>query len=1384
MLWKPFKNKWITPPKDVHESYAGRNVIVTGATSGIGVEAAAKVAALGASKVIIAARDVRRGLSVQSALEKRIGKEGIFEVWELDLMSFDSVVAFAERARSLDHIDIVILNAGVWRGQFVQSTHGWETDIQVNTLSTTLLAMLLLPKLKESREHTAKIPVLEFTNSGLHQSAKIDPDALQSESILQAYNSPNRFKHQNQYKMTKLFLMYAANKLAEVVSSGDVIITSVCPGMVKTELGRDMNFPGARILIAIFGFFFFRTPEQGARIVVSGTTQGEQVHGRFWQHDRIQPLGSSIAGEENKAIALRVWNEIIDVLVSNVPRVSGVLDGLVSRAFTSSNLCLDWRGSVPHKPKSHGTSSLFRYLFPHTRQRVRAHLSKLRHEKLPSLRHRAQSKIYRYIVSKQAQRLKRKPGILQQLRRQTKELLQPGYLENEVRLRRQKLDTVRGPDTRNKDAMSYQGGYAEREPGARRKKFAGYLKAANEMRQSYQQQYASGWNSREASEHPPDEISDPTDAAIIRSGDEEMILFPSYARKHVKKKAIPNYTQPEAEPGTIQEVPGDGRDVRDTVGAGDAEFWKQRWDEYEDDNAIVDVDVRGWIYSPHKGQMSRKQRLFIGLARQLVGLQAPVAGSVPTSTSQSPISSRDPSPSPGTYTERQKSRKDQNDEILTAKEAEKILRRGEREAEMAAQGAYSEKPTAADSESILHRTNTSDSVRTVGSDTTAVQKRSSWNQPADMSPSELAEANARMMARLQHFLAIPMANSPISIFFFNKDQSRQRTVYTNPSGHFNICAALDFVPTHVRILASDKLSATEEILVTESRGISVISDIDDTIKHSAISAGAREIFRNAFIRDLNDLTIEGVKEWYNRMAELGIKFHYVSNSPWQLFPVISKYFMMAGLPPGSFHLKQYTGMLQGIFEPVAERKKGTLDKIARDFPERRFILIGDSGEADLEVYTDFVLENPGRVIAVFIRDVTTTDPGFFDQSVLPPGGDLSSSSSQQANSSVSSKVASAHGDEDAEMKAAIQASLHSLEDDNRRRSQSLFPTLDSDHPASRPNLPPRTNTIPQSKQTTGDLIDFSDDTPQLPSINAVRSHSDTDVDKPHHRGSIASTRSAPPPPRKPAALRSPSGDSSKQASTPSSRPPPPPKPRVLSSSSNPPNPPAQRTPTQSSTTSHTSSQHQDHQQTYRGMAMSGLSSIYNHLPAIRSTCEASEDSSQASDSHTTTTTPKKQPPPPPPPRRGVIAYPVAAASYVGTKAVSAWQNAPSSIPSVSLPRNVSVHPFSTTTAAQHQHQQQDGKDGVTGGTANPKETDYEDLARMGLSKREILWRQRWVRAEEILRSRGVVLRSWKVGSDAVGEAEILIREAEKGGGADGEAGRTVGEVRERKEGRR
>ncbi|KAL9109990.1 MAG: hypothetical protein Q9187_008104, partial [Circinaria calcarea] len=132
--------------------------------------------------------------------------------------------------------------------------------------------------------------------------------------------------------------------------------------------------------------------------------------------------------------------------------------------------------------------------------------------------------------------------------------------------------------TGNAGALSVVGAGAER--GTRRKKLAGYLKAANELRQSYQQSSAA--RAQFDGEAEEDDTRIPSafpDVAIARNGDEEMLLFPSYARRHTKK----------AKP-RVQVQPGTSRDLRDGTGSGDADYWRREWEKYEDDNAIVDVD--------------------------------------------------------------------------------------------------------------------------------------------------------------------------------------------------------------------------------------------------------------------------------------------------------------------------------------------------------------------------------------------------------------------------------------------------------------------------------------------------------------------------------------------------------------------------------------------------------------------------------------------------------------------------------------------------------------------------------------------------------------------------------------------------------------------------
>ncbi|RHZ49349.1 hypothetical protein Glove_522g88 [Diversispora epigaea] len=158
----------------------------------------------------------------------------------------------------------------------------------------------------------------------------------------------------------------------------------------------------------------------------------------------------------------------------------------------------------------------------------------------------------------------------------------------------------------------------------------------------------------------------------------------------------------------------------------------------------------------------------------------------------------------------------------------------------------------------------------------------------------------------------------------------------------------------------------------EPKGFSVISDIDDTIKETEILGGAKTIFRNTFLQPFKD--VDGMSNLYTKWYNQSVAFHYVSNSPWQLFPMIRSFFNTYHFPPGSAHLKFYDGIFKSARNqrdhPMAS-KFMYIRELLKDFPERKFILIGDTGELDPEIYTTIARENPDRIIKIFVRDVTT-----------------------------------------------------------------------------------------------------------------------------------------------------------------------------------------------------------------------------------------------------------------------------------------------------------------------------------------------------------------------------------------------------------------------------
>jgi len=169
--------------------------------------------------------------------------------------------------------------------------------------------------------------------------------------------------------------------------------------------------------------------------------------------------------------------------------------------------------------------------------------------------------------------------------------------------------------------------------------------------------------------------------------------------------------------------------------------------------------------------------------------------------------------------------------------------------------------------------------------------------------------------------------------------------------------------------------STGQVLVPGRARFAVISDLDDTVVHSS----ATNIMKMAWIVVRNNahtrLPFPGVSAFYEalrRGTEDGIEnpIFYVSSSPWNLYDLLEDFLDVHGLPAGPLFLKDWSPTTLGKHH---DHKLGIIRTLLRTYPDLPFVLIGDSGEKDPEIYAQAVAEHPGRIEAVYIRDVTSDE---------------------------------------------------------------------------------------------------------------------------------------------------------------------------------------------------------------------------------------------------------------------------------------------------------------------------------------------------------------------------------------------------------------------------
>ncbi|MEW4923991.1 phosphatase domain-containing protein [Algibacter sp. 2305UL17-15] len=179
-----------------------------------------------------------------------------------------------------------------------------------------------------------------------------------------------------------------------------------------------------------------------------------------------------------------------------------------------------------------------------------------------------------------------------------------------------------------------------------------------------------------------------------------------------------------------------------------------------------------------------------------------------------------------------------------------------------------------------------------------------------------------------------------------------------------------------RIIKSDNKFPGEMLIPSKKASFGVISDIDDTILHTGLTSTLKwRVLINTLLTSADKrLPLEGAPEFYHLLhrgkKEDGANpIFYVSHSPWNLYRYLEFFLKKNNFPKGPIILRNFPRPFKKKIEKEKPAKQREILNLLKTYPDLKFILIGDSGEHDPDIYMEIATQYPDRILAIYLRSV-------------------------------------------------------------------------------------------------------------------------------------------------------------------------------------------------------------------------------------------------------------------------------------------------------------------------------------------------------------------------------------------------------------------------------
>lgn len=220
---------------------------------------------------------------------------------------------------------------------------------------------------------------------------------------------------------------------------------------------------------------------------------------------------------------------------------------------------------------------------------------------------------------------------------------------------------------------------------------------------------------------------------------------------------------------------------------------------------------------------------------------------------------------------------------------------------------------------------------------------------------------------------------------------RQHEVRTDRGGFIDVVVEADLEPgwRSVRLhrVGADSVEAPVRIIGPDVR-FAVVSDIDDTIMVTALPRPLLAAWNTFVLDEYARAPVPGMAVLYERLvtAHPNAPVLYLSTGAWNVAPTLTRFLSRNLYPPGPLLLTDWGPTTDRWFRSGKAHKSATLERLTREFPDIRWLLVGDDGQHDQEIYGNFVAAHPDSVAAVAIRQLSPAQSVLAGGLPMPAGG--------------------------------------------------------------------------------------------------------------------------------------------------------------------------------------------------------------------------------------------------------------------------------------------------------------------------------------------------------------------------------------------------------------